>query len=207
MTTLMTTLGFLRQYSFLIQRHGNAPTIKGRPDDERVLSDLGREQAEQAYTVRVAACCNPPSLVMSSPLLRAVATAAATSYIEETDVIRCPELAPACPLQRDTDAVNAAFERLKYVPLSAYMVDDTCCSALLAWSTQALETIAREIRHTDVQPREVIHITTHAVFGPTLALSLLQDTDQKDHARAWSAREAEAMIILPGGVFGGFLTP
>ena len=79
---------------FLV-RHAHAE--KGEPDDLRPLSDRGREEA-RAVAVQLAGHDTPPTLVVTSPLLRARQTAepiaAASSAELRVDDRLAPGLTP-----------------------------------------------------------------------------------------------------------------
>lgn len=92
-------------------RHGKAPSVLGKPDSERVLGELG---LQQAGALKAKLKDHPVDLVVSSPLVRAVDTISIATGKPKTDIILLAAL--GCS-DDPADPLNIMYNELGYVPL------------------------------------------------------------------------------------------
>jgi len=134
-------------------RHSKAPSIPGRPDSERILSQEGITLAKDR---RTSLGSFRPDLVITSPFIRAVDTAIIVTGFPDETIVRCPELIYDSDSEMG-QALDRMYEELGNVPLERYW-EHAEAGALASWANMA-GTSLRQILSEHGDPENV------AVFG------------------------------------------
>ena len=168
---------------------GMAPADAYTADLARPLSDIGEKQAAD----RLANLGSKKyDLVLSSPALRCVRTAAVVASMSEGDVVTLSALVPSSPGDNGVgDAIDAEFKKLGYAPLRAYRAES---DAITKFGVEAAAAIMEQIR--DLPGDAEVLVTNHHPCVSAIALALIsEDSPEVERVLAIVLGETEGFTL------------
>jgi broad specificity phosphatase PhoE len=188
-------------------RHGNAPSVEGAVDFDRLLTEKGREQAEEAgrsFGKRLKPFF-PLVLVSSSP--RTVSTA--QNFLEAADAVNSATIRKEAILYDGTmqPGGSALFRRIGYTALRDYInsnnEEDRALSRRLVGGyahnvMQTMMTVVQETQPPHPAGQSTMLIVGHALYLPAVVLGVasMAGCSQKDQDLILDDKVQEAQGYL-----------